>query len=74
MAINFIAIISNHSREELMKKWERKVFEYSESTIGDPLIRVYATSEGLVSEEVRRTGNRFSNKLIVVLFLVIFSN
>ena len=56
MAINFLAIIANESRGAVMKKWEHKVFDYSESTIHDPLIRVYATSEGLVSEEVRRTG------------------
>ncbi len=37
-------------------QWEHAVFEYSLSTAKDPLIRVYTTSEGLVSEEVRRTG------------------
>lgn len=31
------------------------VYDYSEST-KNSLIRVYCTSEGLVSEEVRRTG------------------
>lgn len=32
------------------------VFDFSESTKSDPHVRVYCTSEGLVSEEVRRTG------------------
>lgn len=32
------------------------VYQYSLTTMNDPLIRVYVTSEGLVSEEVRRTG------------------
>lgn len=56
MAINFHAIYNNETMVQIMKKWEKAVFEYSQSTNTDPLIRVYCTSEGLVSEEVRRTG------------------
>ncbi|TMS35729.1 hypothetical protein L596_003063 [Steinernema carpocapsae] len=70
VAINFHAIYANSSDEALMKKWEHAVFEYSTSTIGDPLIRVYATSEGLVSEEVRRTGIK-ALPLMSVSFVVI---
>ncbi|KAK0396036.1 hypothetical protein QR680_001538 [Steinernema hermaphroditum] len=70
VAINFHAIYANSSHEEIMKKWEHAVFDYSTSTIGDPLIRVYATSEGLVSEEVRRTGIK-ALPLMSVSFIVI---
>lgn len=56
IAINFQAIQKNASSVEIMNKWEHEVFMFSESTKNDSLIRVYATSEGLVSKEVRRTG------------------
>ncbi|KHN88590.1 Patched domain-containing protein 3 [Toxocara canis] len=70
VSINFHAIIANSSYEAIMKKWEHKVFDYSESTKNDPLIRVYATSEGLVSEEVRRTGIE-AMPLMSISFLVV---
>ncbi|VIO94627.1 Patched family protein [Brugia malayi] len=56
IAINFQAIQKNASSVEIMNRWEHEVFIFSESTKNDSLIRVYATSEGLVSKEVRRTG------------------
>ncbi|VDM52437.1 unnamed protein product [Angiostrongylus costaricensis] len=56
IAINFHAIYNNESSVVIMREWEKAVFQYSQSTINDPLIRVFCTSEGLVSEEVRRTG------------------
>uniref|UniRef100_A0A915A5H4 Secreted protein n=2 Tax=Parascaris univalens TaxID=6257 RepID=A0A915A5H4_PARUN len=70
VSINFHAIIANSSYEAIMKKWERKVFNYSESTKSDSLIRVFATSEGLVSEEVRRTGIE-AMPLMSISFLVV---
>uniref|UniRef100_A0A1I7X1L0 C2 tensin-type domain-containing protein n=1 Tax=Heterorhabditis bacteriophora TaxID=37862 RepID=A0A1I7X1L0_HETBA len=54
IAINFHAIYNNESSVSIMKKWEKAVFEYSQTTLTDPLIKVYCTSEGLVSEEQRR--------------------
>ncbi|CAD6191482.1 unnamed protein product [Caenorhabditis auriculariae] len=72
VAINFHAIYSNETLLTIMKKWEKKVFEYSQETINDPLIRVYCTSEGLVSEEVRRTGI-LAMPLMGVTFLIILS-
>lgn len=56
IAINFHAIYNNSTMEEIMKKWEHAALDYALSTKNDPLIRVFTTSEGLVSEEVRRTG------------------
>nr|CDJ96693.1 Patched domain containing protein [Haemonchus contortus] len=56
IAINFHAIYNNESSVAIMRKWEKAVFEYSQSTLKDPLVHVFCTSEGLVSEEVRRTG------------------
>ncbi|KAK6031882.1 patched family protein, partial [Ostertagia ostertagi] len=38
------------------KQSVKAVFQYSQSTLNDPLVHVFCTSEGLVSEEVRRTG------------------
>lgn len=70
VSINFHAIIANSSYEAIMKKWEHKVFNYSESTKSDSLIRVFATSEGLVSEEVRRTGIE-AMPLMSISFLVV---
>ncbi|CAI4228550.1 unnamed protein product [Auanema sp. JU1783] len=70
LAINFHAIYSNESSLAIMRKWEKAVFNYSLSTTNDPLIRVYCTSEGLVSEEVRRTGI-LAMPLMGVTFLII---
>lgn len=39
-----------------MNMWEHAVLDYALTTSNDPLIRLCTTSEGLVSEEVRRTG------------------
>ncbi|KHJ99684.1 hypothetical protein OESDEN_00338 [Oesophagostomum dentatum] len=70
VAINFHAIYNNESSVAIMKKWEKAVFDYSQSTINDPLIRVFCTSEGLVSEEVRRTGI-LAMPLMGVTFLIL---
>uniref|UniRef100_A0A0M3J2B6 SSD domain-containing protein n=1 Tax=Anisakis simplex TaxID=6269 RepID=A0A0M3J2B6_ANISI len=72
VSINFHALVSNSSYEAIMKRWETKVFEYSESTKDDPLIRVYATSEGLVSEEMRRTAIE-AMPLMSVSFVVVLT-
>ncbi|CAG9540908.1 unnamed protein product [Cercopithifilaria johnstoni] len=78
IAINFQAIQKNASSVEIMNRWEQEVFMFSESTKNDSLIRVYATSEGLVSSEVRRTGLRALpfitiSFIAVLLFTVITS-
>ncbi|CAB3411294.1 unnamed protein product [Caenorhabditis bovis] len=70
VAINFHAIYNNDTMFEIMRQWEKKLFDYSLTTINDPLIRVYVTSEGLVSEEVRRTGI-LAMPLMGVTFLII---
>lgn len=56
IAINFHAIISNNSQAEIINKWEHEVLKFASSTKNNNLIRVYATSEALVSEEIRKTG------------------
>ncbi|ETN74218.1 patched family protein [Necator americanus] len=68
VAINFHAIYNNESSVAIMRKWEKAVFEYSQSTIKDPLIRVFCTSEGLVSEEF---GFEFLPIVTVVPFLIL---
>ncbi|VDN03860.1 unnamed protein product [Thelazia callipaeda] len=70
IAINFQAIQQNSTVEEIMKLWEYEVFKFSEATKNNSLIRVFATSEGLVSKEVRRTGVE-ALPLITVSFLVV---
>uniref|UniRef100_A0A915DZY2 SSD domain-containing protein n=1 Tax=Ditylenchus dipsaci TaxID=166011 RepID=A0A915DZY2_9BILA len=70
ITINFHAIYPNASMEELMKKWEHAVLEYSLNSFNNSLIRLYTTSEGLVSEEVRRTGIK-ALPLMSVTFIVI---
>lgn len=72
VAINFHAIYNNETMYEIMKEWEQKLFAYTLSTENDPLIRVYVTSEGLVSEEVRRTGI-LAMPLMGVTFLIILA-
>ncbi|WKX93300.1 hypothetical protein Q1695_010945 [Nippostrongylus brasiliensis] len=72
IAINFHAIYNNESSVEIMRKWEKAVFEYSQSTLNDPLIHVFCTSEGLVSEEVRRTGI-LAMPLMGVTFLILLA-
>ncbi|CAJ0584169.1 unnamed protein product, partial [Mesorhabditis spiculigera] len=56
ISINFQSIYANSTMEAVMKKWEHAVFDFTQKTLEDPLIHAYCTSEGLVSEEVRRTG------------------
>lgn len=68
IAINFQAIQKNVSSVEIMNRWEHEVFMFSESTKNNSLIRVYATSEGLVSKEVRRTGFRIFCYFILFFF------
>lgn len=53
-----------------MNKWEHAALDFALSTAKDPLIKVYATSEGLVSEEVRRTGIE-AMPLLGVSFVII---
>ncbi|KAF7633542.1 SSD domain-containing protein, partial [Meloidogyne graminicola] len=78
IAINFHSIYPNSTMERVMKKWEHAVANYAFDTSNDPLIKLYVTSEGLVSEEVRRTGIEVLplmpiSLLIIVLFMVITS-
>lgn len=57
IVINFHAIYSNKTMEKVMNKWEHAVLDYALSiSANDPYIKLVTTSEGLVSEEVRRTG------------------
>uniref|UniRef100_A0A915Q273 SSD domain-containing protein n=1 Tax=Setaria digitata TaxID=48799 RepID=A0A915Q273_9BILA len=70
IAINFQAIQNNASSAEMMNRWEHEVFLFSESTKNNSLIRVFATSEGLVSKEVRRTGLQ-ALPFITVSFLAV---
>uniref|UniRef100_A0AC35EXK8 SSD domain-containing protein n=1 Tax=Panagrolaimus sp. PS1159 TaxID=55785 RepID=A0AC35EXK8_9BILA len=71
IVINFHAIYSNTSMEAVMKKWEHAVLDYSLNiTKNDEHIKLYTTSEGLVSEEVRRTGIQ-AVPLMSVTFLVV---
>ncbi|VDK86837.1 unnamed protein product [Litomosoides sigmodontis] len=78
IAINFQAIQKNASSTEIMNGWEQEVFTFSESTKNDSLIRVFATSEGLVSREVRRTGLRalpfITVSLVAVLLFTVITS
>lgn len=56
IVINFHAIYPNASTEAILRKWERAVLEFAVNSLNDDLVHVHATSEGLMSEEVRRTG------------------
>lgn len=56
VAINFHAIYANDTAFQIMKKWEKAVFEFGLTTLDGSLIHVLCTSEGLVSDEIRRTG------------------
>ncbi|CAL2033165.1 unnamed protein product [Caenorhabditis brenneri] len=71
VAINFHAIYNNETMYEIMKQWEQKLFEYTLTTENDPLIRVYVTSEGLVSEEVRRTGILAMPLMGITFFIIL---
>ncbi|KAM3718522.1 Patched-related protein [Dirofilaria immitis] len=71
IAINFQAIQKNASSAEMMNRWEHEVFMFSESTKNNSLIRVFATSEGLVSKEVRRTGLQALPFITVSFFAVL---
>uniref|UniRef100_A0AC35U7S7 SSD domain-containing protein n=1 Tax=Rhabditophanes sp. KR3021 TaxID=114890 RepID=A0AC35U7S7_9BILA len=76
IAINFHAIYQNATMEKVMNLWEHAVLDYTATTQKNSLIKVCTTSEGLVSEEVRRTGLKtlplmsFSF-LVVLIFTVI---
>ncbi|KAH7723514.1 CBN-PTR-18 protein [Aphelenchoides avenae] len=70
ITINFHAIYSNETMRIVMSKWEHALLDYAQSTTNDPLIRCFTTSEGLVSEEVRRTGVK-AVPLMSVTFVVI---
>ncbi|KAE9552519.1 hypothetical protein FO519_004261 [Halicephalobus sp. NKZ332] len=71
IVINFHAIYSNKTMEKVMNKWEHAVLDYALSTTAnDPYIKLVTTSEGLVSEEVRRTGIQ-AVPLMSITFLVI---
>ncbi|VDN50593.1 unnamed protein product, partial [Dracunculus medinensis] len=78
IAINFHAIISNDSQAEIINKWEHEVLKFASSTKNNNLIRVYATSEALVSEEIRKTGIQaiplISISLIAVLIFTILTS
>lgn len=81
IAINFHAIYSNASMETIMKKWEHAVLEYAKEITHraeHPLLKLHVTSEGLVSEEVRRTGIEAIPLMpvslaVIILFTVITS-
>uniref|UniRef100_A0A0N5A349 SSD domain-containing protein n=1 Tax=Parastrongyloides trichosuri TaxID=131310 RepID=A0A0N5A349_PARTI len=70
ISINFNAIYSNETMEKVMSLWEHAVLDYSLSTHNDPYIKVFTTSEGLVSEEIRRTGVKAA-PLMSVSFIVV---
>ncbi|CAJ0959646.1 unnamed protein product, partial [Mesorhabditis belari] len=72
IAINFQSIYPNETMEAVMHKWEHAVFDFTQRTLGDPLIHAYCTSEGLVSEEVRRTGI-LALPLMPITVLVVFA-
>uniref|UniRef100_A0A0K0EN34 SSD domain-containing protein n=1 Tax=Strongyloides stercoralis TaxID=6248 RepID=A0A0K0EN34_STRER len=78
ISINFNAIYSNETMEKVMSLWEHAVLDFSLSSVNDPYIKVFTTSEGLVSEEIRRTGVQaaplMSVSFIVVLLFTIFSS
>nr|CAD2205586.1 unnamed protein product [Meloidogyne enterolobii] len=79
IAINFHAIYPNSTMERVMKKWEHAVSNYAFETLNDPLIRLFVTSEGLVSEEVRRTGIEVLplmpiSLLVIMIFMVVITS
>uniref|UniRef100_A0A1I8BWD5 Uncharacterized protein n=1 Tax=Meloidogyne hapla TaxID=6305 RepID=A0A1I8BWD5_MELHA len=56
IVLYFPAICPNSTIEQITKRWEIAVLEYSKKTQTDSLVKLSLTSEGLVSEEVRQTG------------------
>lgn len=70
ITINFHAIWGNDSIHQVMSKWEHAVLDYCLASHDDDLIRLHTTSEGLMSEEVRRTGVK-ALPLMSVTFIVI---
>ncbi|KAL3091675.1 hypothetical protein niasHS_005873 [Heterodera schachtii] len=78
ITINFHAIFPNATMETVMKKWEHSVYNFAMNSRGDPLLKLHVTSEGLVSEEVRRTGIEVLPLMpislsVIILFTVITS-
>ncbi|CAD5210926.1 unnamed protein product [Bursaphelenchus okinawaensis] len=72
ITINFHAIWGNDTIHEVMSKWEHAVLDYCLKTHNDSLIQLHTTSEGLMSEEVRRTGIK-ALPLMSVTFIVILA-
>uniref|UniRef100_A0A7E4VBG7 SSD domain-containing protein n=1 Tax=Panagrellus redivivus TaxID=6233 RepID=A0A7E4VBG7_PANRE len=71
IVINFHAIYSNKTMATVLNKWEHAILDYAlETTANDEYVNLFTTSEGLVSEEVRRTGVQ-ALPLMSVTFLVI---
>uniref|UniRef100_A0A915DSS0 SSD domain-containing protein n=1 Tax=Ditylenchus dipsaci TaxID=166011 RepID=A0A915DSS0_9BILA len=70
IAINFHAVFQNSTMEAVMKKWEQAVYEYSLQTHNDNFIHLHTISEGLASEEVRKTCAG-SLPLILISFVII---
>ncbi|KAI6230262.1 SSD domain-containing protein [Aphelenchoides fujianensis] len=71
ITINFHAIWANDSIHAAMSKWEHAVLDFCLSTHKDPLIQLHTTSEGLMSEEVRRTGVKAVPLMGVTFFVVL---
>jgi hypothetical protein len=71
ITINFHAIWANDSIHEMMRKWEHAVMDFCLKTHNDPLIHLHTTSEGLMSEEVRRTGVKALPLMSVTFFIIL---
>ncbi|KAI6185049.1 Ptr-18 [Aphelenchoides bicaudatus] len=71
ITINFHAIWSNDSIHTVMSKWEHAVMDFCLKTANDSLVRLHTTSEGLMSEEVRRTGVKALPLMSVTFFIIL---
>uniref|UniRef100_A0A914HUG6 SSD domain-containing protein n=1 Tax=Globodera rostochiensis TaxID=31243 RepID=A0A914HUG6_GLORO len=71
ITINFHAIFPNSTMEAVMKKWEHSVYDFALNSRNDSLLKLHATSEGLVSEEVRRTGIEVLPLMPISLLVII---
>ncbi|CAD5214727.1 unnamed protein product [Bursaphelenchus xylophilus] len=71
ITINFHAIWGNDTIHEVMSKWEHAVLDYCLKTHNDSLIQLHTTSEGLMSEEVRRTGIKALPLMSVTFFVIL---
>ncbi|KAI1728809.1 patched family domain-containing protein [Ditylenchus destructor] len=74
VAINFHAIYNNSTMEAIMRKWEREALEYSIHTQKDPysLIHVHTVSEGLASDEMKKTSALAAPLIGVSVAMIIF--